>query len=260
MVALVVLCAIGMLLGRIQSQSRDRGGLDPISAIVSKVESPLSRLFGRTADATSDFFAGIFSARSLKADVRRLRAEEAAMSLYQERVDALEHEIDELRRLNGLGQATGRTRIPADVQGYTPRENRITLDVGTSAGVAPGLAVVCPDGLVGVVSTVTGSSCQVSLLGSANVMIGAMIQRTPPSAGLLQGGGGRSLYIEFDDPKAEVKAGDLVVTSGFSEKIPRGIIIGRVLSVEDIPEMGQRRANVFASANLAAISEVVILR
>ncbi len=257
---LVVLCAMGALLGRMQSQSRDKGLVDPFSSVVLKLVNPMSGGIGRAMDGTRDFFAGVFSAPSLRAQVRRLKSEESAMALYQERVDALDLEIEELRRLNGMARRAGQIRIAADVIGYTPRENRIMLGVGSGQGVAPGLAVACPEGLIGVVSTVTTSSCQVSLLGSANLLIGAMTARKPPSVGLLQGAGGNSMYIDFNDPKTDVKAGDLVMTSGFSEKIPRGLIVGRVLSVEDNPEMGQRRANVFPTANLGSIREVIVLR
>lgn len=259
-ILLIVLCAIGAMLGRMQSQARDAGRLDVFSSIASRMVLPVSSGLGKGLDATGDFFAGIVRGPALRAEVRRLRAQQAQLSQYTEHVDVLEKEIDDLRRLNDLGRRPGQTRIPADVIGYTPRENRLTVSAGSAEGVAAGLAVVCPDGLLGIVSTVAPHTSQVSMLGTANLIIGAMVGRTPPSAGLLQGAGVNSLYIDLNDPKAEVKAGDLVLTSGYSEKIPRGIIIGRVLSVDDIPELGQRRANVFPATNLGSNREVVILK
>jgi len=259
-ILVIVLCVIGAALGRLQSQSREKGSLDPVSSVIAKTVNPATKVVDTVADATRDFLSGIFSVRSLRAENRRLKSEQLATALYQEKVEALQREIDELRKLNGLDSTPGRQKISADVIGYVPRENRITLSIGSSRGVIPGLAVVCPEGVVGVVSTVAPASCQVSLLGSANLIVGAMTQRNPPSVGLLQGAGANTTYIDFNDPKAEVKAGDLIMTSGFSEKIPRGLILGRVLSVEDNPELGQRRANVFPSVNLGSIREVFVLR
>jgi rod shape-determining protein MreC len=259
-VILIVLCAIGALLGRMQSQARDQGRLDPFSSITAHLVNPLAGGITRTLDATGDFFGGIFSAPSLRREVRRLKANEAAVALYSERIDLLANENEELRKQDKLGRSPGLTRINADIIGYVPRENRFTLSVGSNGGVTAGLVVVCSEGVLGVVSTVTAQTSQVSLLGSANLIIGAVVSRPTHAAGLLQGAGGNSLYIDFNDPKAEVKAGDVILTNGYSEKIPRGIVIGRVLSVDDIPEMGQRRATVFPSATLGGIREVIVLK
>jgi rod shape-determining protein MreC len=259
-VILIVLCAIGALLGRLQSQARDQGRLDPFSSLTIRLVNPLAGGITRTVDATGDFFSGIFSAPSLRRDVRRLKANEASVALYAERIEQLTNENEELRKQEGLGRSPGLTRVVGDIVGYVARENRLTLNIGSSDGVAPGQAVVSSDGLLGVVSTVAPKSCQISLLGSANLIIGAVVARPTHAAGLLQGAGGNSMYIDFNDPKAEVKAGDIILTNGYSEKIPRGIRIGRVLTVDDIPEMGQRRATIFPSVTLGGVREVVVLK
>lgn len=259
-IALALFIAAGVFAGRAQTSARDAGKLDSVSGAIQKVVAPSSKGLSNAFDTVSDFFAGMFQAPGLKREVARLRAEVQAAALYQERVDLLSAQIDELRALNGLGKSPGRIRIPASVIGYIPRDSKLTLDVGSESGVVAGLAVVMPEGMVGIVTAVGNGSCQVALVTTARLKLGAMIQRSTPSVGLIEGSGGTLLSIELNDPKADAKAGDLVVTSGLSEKIPRGIIIGRVVSVEDVLEFGQKKAVVFPTVNLGKAREVVVLR
>jgi cell shape-determining protein MreC len=61
----------------------------------------------------------------------------------------------------------------------------------------------------------------------------------------------------IDSPLA---SGDLIFTTGFSPLIPRGIPIGRVISVENLQEIGATRARVLPIANVGSLREVVIIR
>lgn len=259
-IALALFIAVGIFAGRAQTAARDAGRFDYIDGTIQRLVLPSSKGLSNLFDTVSDFGSGMFQAPSLKRELARLKAENQAAALYQERVDLLSSQIEELRALNGLGKSPGRIRIPASIVGYVPRDAKITIDVGTEQGVVAGLAVVMPEGLVGVVAAAGTSASQVALVTTARLKIGAMIQRSSPSVGLIEGSGGTLLSIELNDPKADAKAGDLVVTSGLSEKIPRGIIIGRVVSVEDVPEFGQKKAIVFPTVNIGKAREVVVLR
>jgi cell shape-determining protein MreC len=66
--------------------------------------------------------------------------------------------------------------------------------------------------------------------------------------------------LELADPTATVESGDLVVTSGFSSEIPKGIAIGKVVSVHDDPAFGKRTAIVYPRVALGQIREVVVIK
>lgn len=152
--------------------------------------------------------------------------------------------------------------MPAEVIGYFPYENRFTLNVGWDSGVKVGQPVVAAGGLLGKIQVVTGKTSQVLLLASPEPSnrIGALALRNPPSAGLLRGESSATFVLEFSDPKAPVATGDLVVTAGFSEHIPRGIPIGRVIQVDDNVEFGKRQARVYPSASIGNVREVFVLK
>ncbi|MFQ5952251.1 MAG: rod shape-determining protein MreC, partial [Candidatus Omnitrophota bacterium] len=86
-------------------------------------------------------------------------------------------------------------------------------------------------GLLGKAIEVDKNSSSVMLVTHPNFKTGGMIREGRVN-GIVEGAGKgtiRMLYIPLD---ADVKKGSVVVTSGFSRIFPKGINIGRVVSVE----------------------------
>lgn len=262
---------MGVVLGRVQNQSRGQGKSDVLSRTIRTVVEVPAAPLGRLAEGTSDFFGGIGRAGSLQSEVRRLRAQASIAETYMETVTSLRQEIEDLRNLMNMPQGAGRMKIPARVIGFFPMENRLTIDAGTAKQIKPGLAVVAGDGLVGVVQTADSRTAQVRLLSSPRpFMIGATVLRKPATAdtdtqaasisGLMHGEAPDRLTVEFLDLNAPIDIGDLVVTSGFSELIPHGIPIGRIVQVYKDDEFGTRIAQVFPAVTLSRVREVIVLR
>jgi rod shape-determining protein MreC len=123
------------------------------------------------------------------------------------------------------------------------------------------MPVQAPAGLVGTVQTVERDRCQVLLVTSRGLTVGALdLDRDPPPAGLLRGENSSTLAVTFEDPKAPVEIGDRIVTSGFSELIPRGIYIGRVIAVSPDEEFGMLRVRVDPAVSVGDLGEVQVLK
>ena len=258
---LIALCVAGIFLGRVQNTSRTAGRMDGLSSFTNALVGPVAGPMGNVTRSTGDFFTGIFSARGLTEENRRLKSLAQSAELYNAQLGRLENEISRLRALQGFGPIPGKERVLADVIGYAAYENRITLNVGEAQGVRPGMPVEAPEGLVGTIQTVEGNRSQALLITSAGLTIGAAdLNRDPPPAGLCRGENSNSLTVDFQDPKAPVEIGDRIVTSGFSDKIPGGIIIGRVISVEADEQFGRLRAKVFPAISVGALREVHVLK
>ncbi len=253
-------CVIGVFLGKWQNASRTAGHLDPISRFTQAVVGPLAGLFRSSENGFAEFMQGVVRASSLAAENRKLRSQVAAAALYLDTERLLSQRIEDLRKTLQLPPSGDRGRIPAIVIGYIPYENRMTLNAGKAQGVSVGHPAVTGDGLVGVVQTVESGTCQVSLVTSPTLRIGAMTQNEHPQAGLLKGESPDRLILEFLESGQAVKVGDWVVTSGFSERIPRGIPIGRVNGLENTQDYGAKKAYVFPSVRIARVQEVFILK
>lgn len=260
-IILIVLCAIGIFLGRQQSAARAQGKAEPATAIIQSLVTPLARPLIGTSQSSSDFFSGLFAARKLTEENRRLSALAASAAMYSENVERLRTENDNLRKLANFGPIPGKTRVPAEVIGYFPYENRLTLNAGSKKGIEVGMPVQAPDGLVGTVQVVEPNQCQVLLLTSNSLKIGAIdASRNPPPAGIIQGENSTSLTLPFQDPQAPVEIGDKITTYGASTKIPGGIPIGRVIAVHKDDVFGVLNAKVDPAVSVGTLREVHILR
>lgn len=228
--------------------------MDPVSYGIQGIVRPPAATIRNGFRASSNFFGSVLEAGSLRSEVARLRALERSSLLYEERLATLNDDLSVLRALVKMPPIPNRTRIAAKVTMFFPSENRMTLNVGRNQGIATDMPVVTSYGLLGRVDSVGANSCQINIISSFQSRIGAVVvprksaaasEATgpiPPIAGLLQGDGPERLVLVLQDTGSLISPGDLVITSGYSEKIPRGIPIGRIVDVEKSTEFGSRRA------------------
>ena len=207
-------------------------------------------------DRTSDWGIGVFGGAGLVDENRRLKAQAQAANAYLEQIEALNRQISDLRTMQGFGPVPGKTRVPASIIGYFGNENLLTLNVGSKQGITVGCPVIAAQGLLGTVQSVEASRSQVLLLRNPGLTVGAIdISRKPAVAGLM-----KVLRIVFADPQAPVEVGDTIVTTGFSDTIPRGIILGKVILVEDSQEEGTRMAVIDPAVSVGDVREVHVLK
>lgn len=257
---LIALCVIGVLAGTLQKAALTHHRVDPLTGGIRTVEHPVSLSALFLADRAQQFSDVFFYGHQLAAENAVLRTKLNALAMYQDRVDSLISEVDNLRVLQGFGPLPGRVRVPAVVLAYLPYEQTAILNVGSRQGIADGMPVIAPKGLLGTVSSVEYSRCTVTLLTNhdpdRHLKLGAVdISRKPIQGGLLE-----MQWVTFMENQAPVQVGDLLVTSGYSERIPRGIIIGKVISVEDSAQWGARRALIDLAVSPGETREVQVLK
>ncbi len=207
------------------------------------------------------FSTGIYKAASLSKENENLKALAQSAQFYTEQTDRQRREINELRLLTNLGPLLGHERVSADIIGFFPRENRITLSAGENQGIKKGMPVESGRGLVAVVETVEPTRCQALLITSRNQTVGGLVMsRDPAQLGFMRGQDGTSVILSLQDPKSPVEVGDTVVTSGFGERIPRGMIVGKIVQVIPSEEFGTVRAIIDPIVSLGTIREVHVLK
>lgn len=250
-----------MLFSFLQSSFRSRGAVSPVDLVVRTVCSPVAWLSGKFADVSIGFVYGATGGTTLKLENERLKRQIALLSLYQENVSRLEKEVDQVRKLIDLAPTYQREKVFADVIGYFPADHRITLNVGSRKGIQVGMPIITASGLLGRIQTVSANESQGLLLTSSASKVGGVVpNHTPQPAGLVSGQNSQLLYMTFQTPQSSVVSGDLVVSPSFSERIPSGISIGRVILVESFPETGASRATILPSVNVGSLREVVIVK
>jgi len=240
--------------------SRANGRLDPISQSLQTMLTAGGAPIRSTLQWSSDLTEGVRNGPSLVRENRSLKDQLAATRLYVEQNSSLKDQVRELQGLLAIPPVPGRSWVGARVLAYSPHERRILISVGSRDGIKPMTPVVAGTGLVGIVSTVSAGTSQINLVISPQVQIGATIRRGLNPTGLLKGDGIASMVIEYLESASDIRVGDLVVTSGFSEMIPAGIPIGEVVNRNVDAQYGSRRALVAPFVLPGDVREVRVLR
>lgn len=160
--------------------------------------------------------------------------EKAYVLELQERVVELESQNQKLRELTDYqtGSKLEKTTAAAIIGRSADHWwQQLTVNKGTRANVKVGDMATGPGGLVGRVTAVTPHTARILLLSDPTSQIGGKVSRSR-SAGYIQGQSGVQATMKFFDKAPDVKPGDVIVTSSFSQLFPSGVPIGRVASID----------------------------
>jgi rod shape-determining protein MreC len=246
-----------------QNSASTRGKMSPSDAIATTTLSPVQRVFRNTGDYLSDVGRVIFRRDDLASQNAKLQAQLDDYKGQNARLLRYRRENDELRSLLKMPKVPGGKAVPAEVifSNSTNLSNRIVLNAGSTSGVRPKDIVYCAKGLVGQVTQVSPFTCTVTLPIDRQGSVGAVISRTG-ARGVLLGNGNRVAKLAYLDFNADVREGDIVLTSGLSKErgaiFPRGIVLGTVLKVEKNPAYMRQDAFVAPSVEFEKLNAVWI--
>jgi rod shape-determining protein MreC len=151
------------------------------------------------------------------------------------RIVDLESQNQKLKNLLGYTEkeAVQQKPIIARVVGRSADNwwQQVILNRGTTSGIQEGFIVKADGGLVGLVESVTNNTSRVLLVSDLKSQVGVTISRTS-AKGILQGDSSAQGVLEFYEKVPNVRVGDLVSTSTYSQKFPDGLAIGRIKSLD----------------------------
>ena len=104
----------------------------------------------------------------------------------------------------------------------------------------------------------SGRAAKVQLLIDANAAAGAMIERTRVQ-GVVTGVGDGTLKMQYVPGTADVKTGDLVVTSGIDGIYPKGFVIG-IIDHADRGVGAYREIVIRPAVDFSRLEEVLVVR
>ncbi len=140
-------------------------------------------------------------------------------------------------------------------------DNYFVLDAGFQEGIEPGMAVISPNGIVGIVNQVSRYFCSVISVLHHQSMISAALAESGHSGSLTWPGARFDEALLSDIPShIKVRIGDRVVTSGLSVVYPGGIPVGFVSEIA-LDESGDfYRLKVHFSEDYTRIDKVYIIK
>ena len=209
------------------------GALDKVRAALSYAFAPVQRAVLIPFDVATEIGGFLVRHRELQQQYDTLLAERtsANRALYAAR-DAQRVNI-EMQALLALSRQQDRSAVAAHIlyQGQDWFSRRMTIDRGTSAGVQAGSPVIDARGLVGQVTRVYLAASEVTLVTNHEQLTPVFIERTGQRALLAGGREVDQLELRFIPQHADIKAGDLLLTSGIDKIYPPGLPVARVTRV-----------------------------
>jgi len=169
--------------------------------------------------------------KQLEVKVNQLTAENAKLKVLEEENQILREylKFPTNEKANYIiSNIISRGGLGGSIQQY----QSIIIDKGEKDGLFDGLAVVSSQGIiVGKVMAVKDHLSEVYLTTNPSCKLAATIQNQDKTSGIVQGELGLTIRMEFIPQTEEIKVGDIVITSGLEQNIPRGLIIGKVTQV-----------------------------
>lgn len=137
------------------------------------------------------------------------------------------------------------------------------IDKGTKDGIQPNMAVITPEGYIGRIQSVSNFSSQVELVTDIERgnHIGGIVQGKEHIYGVLEGYDPKNnlLIMRKIPMQADIQPKNLVITSGLGGTIPRGLVLGEVVSVKTDDQFLTKDAYIKPNANLNQLEKVFVV-
>ncbi len=214
--------------------------LDSLRSVLSLLTDPVKylvdmpiALFRQTADSFSSYAA-------LKKENEHLREDHLMQQTRLLKLDALEKENIRLRALLENSFKLGEQVMIAELLSIkmAPYEQIVSLNKGTRFGVHPQQPVMDENGVVGQVFRSFPMSSEVMLITDPNHAIPVQVNRNGLLTIAVGSGQINRLNLPFLPNDADIKPGDLLITSGLGGVFPQGYpvaVVDKFTSESDKP-------------------------
>ncbi|MDX1633874.1 MAG: rod shape-determining protein MreC [Marinobacter sp.] len=193
---------------------------------------------GNAPDQLGDWIASLFTSRD---DLQEINEELEARLLILERralkYAALAQENNELRRRLNAAAAVDDRVILAEIVGVSPDpfSHEVIINKGSRHGVTVGQAILDADGLMGQVRHTSSFTSRVLLVSDSSHAVPVEVNRNGLRAVLLGNGKTDRLELVHVPDTADIREGDMLISSGLGGRFPRGYPVAEVVSITKEP-------------------------
>ncbi len=213
-----------------QQLEKIRAGLSLLAEPVIFVASLPARLGGGIVD----WFTG---AATLREQNDKLRTERQILQTQLQQYEALEQENRRLRGMLGAAARVADRAIVAEVMEANPEPftRKIIVSKGSRDGVFVGQPVIDASGIMGQVTQVAWDHARATLLTDPGHAIPVLVVRSGLRAMVLGTGDQDQLKIPYLTAIADIREGDVLVSSGLGGTFPAGYPVAQVTRIVNDP-------------------------
>ncbi len=235
--------------------------LESVRSFLSTLVYPLQYVVNMPVAATHWLSESVVSRRKLMRENARLNDEQLKLNSRLQRFAILE---EENRRLRGLlessMQLSDRVLVAELVEvDLEPFRQQIVINKGYKQGVYDGQPIVDAGGIMGQIIHVGAFSSTVLLITDPTHALPVQIDRNGLRAIAVGRGQDGWLSLEHLPTNADMREGDLIVSSGLGHHFPRGYPVGTISKIALIPGEPFAEVSVLPSAKLGQSREVLLV-
>lgn len=222
--------------------------------------SPLLKATASIKRTSQGIWDNYVDLRSVRQENVRLREETQELETRLRELEEVRRENQRLKTLLDLREKQPFDVTPAVVVGKDATNwfHSVLIDRGSHHGVARHMVVIASGGLVGQAVDVAPSSARVQLITDPVSSVGVLLQDSR-ATGLLVGAQSGRLRIRYLPIRAEVRAGEPVITSGLGGVYPKGVLVGKVVAVDKRSGALFQEAIVEPSVDFSRLEEVLVV-
>ena len=217
------------------------------------VDAPV-RLWGWLGEATR-------TRGEMQRELSRLQSEKLLTNARLQRLTTLEAENARLRAmLEARSRVRDEVRV-AEIMAVdaNPYEHNLVINIASRDGVYDGQAIVDSDGVVGQVIETGLMTSQAVLISDTDHALPIEVNRNGLRTIAVGTGEIDRLELPFLPNNADIRAGDLLITSGLGGAFPAGYPVAVVDSVTRIPQDPFAVVTATPSAALDQVREVMLI-
>lgn len=204
--------------------------LTPVRSAIGTGLAPVHWL-GNAPSELSDWVASLFTSKEdLQGENEALRARLLILERRALKYAALASENNELRKLMNSSEVLDDRVIVGEVVAVSPDpfSHEIVINKGSRDGVEVGQAILDANGLMGQVEQTSSFTSRVLLVSDSSHAVPVEVVRNGLRAILLGNGDASALELVHVPDTADIREGDLLVSSGLGGRFPKGYPVAEV--------------------------------
>ncbi|MEK7665254.1 MAG: rod shape-determining protein MreC [Patescibacteria group bacterium] len=228
------------------------------------ISQPVEKIFWRAGDNASSFLKSVLNVGNLEKENQNLKTEN----------QKLLSEISFLQDIQKMGQAAedilancsqdNFNLAMVNVIGLNVDSDIITIDKGLASGILEGMPVINQQKtLFGKIFKSYNNFSEVMLISNKNNVLDVKILQNDAEKnsvfGVIKGKGALGIYLDLVPAEAEIKEGDILITSALDGVFPKNLLVGKIIKGEKDDQKPFQRAEVEPFFNIKKLENLFVI-
>lgn len=238
-----------------------------IEGIGSGIVTPFQKIYHGVQSSIGRFWAGFTELTEVREELSRTQEKLRQYEAVSEDLHQIRRENERLRRLLELPETSDPDFIPAKIISKDPDNwfRTIIINRGSNSGIKINMPVIAYRGgrkaVVGKVIEARYGASRILPITSADIKLGVKIQNNG-YPGILSGFSSNSnqCVMDYVSREAEIKHGDIIVTSGQAGIFPEGIAVGTAITAGMLETSSFQRVIIEPIIDYNLLEEVFVIK